>query len=145
QAIRQLRNADGCCIVGWSFGGVLALETARQLQRLGADVGLLVIIDAHASLCGRPDRPTPSLYSDFVADLRRQLGQERDHIGTLLDREIRAYRAHYRALQLYRPQAYEGPALVMRTSQGTGPDQEDPLLGWKNWLRGETMSETIDG
>jgi thioesterase domain-containing protein len=33
---------------GWSFGGFVALETARQLSAMGEEIGLLAIIDCEA-------------------------------------------------------------------------------------------------
>src|SRR5262249_8997053 len=34
-------------IVGWSFGGLVAMELARALRASGADVGLVALIDTH--------------------------------------------------------------------------------------------------
>src|SRR5436305_7910633 len=47
---------------GWSLGGVVAVEMAQQLHRLGYEVALLAIIDSTISLSPRnPDAPVEKL------------------------------------------------------------------------------------
>lgn len=46
--IRELQPSGPYLIGGYSMGGVLAFEMARQLEALGEQVGLLVLIDAFA-------------------------------------------------------------------------------------------------
>jgi amino acid adenylation domain-containing protein len=63
-------------IGGWSFGGVLAFEVARQLQMQGRRVGMLALIDSRASAV--------SIGDDFAQDgtvalmFARDIGVERD-------------------------------------------------------------------
>jgi len=45
-AVQRLRGRPPCLLGGWSFGGVLALEAAAELERRGDRAGLLVVIDA---------------------------------------------------------------------------------------------------
>jgi amino acid adenylation domain-containing protein len=49
---------------GWSFGGLVAFEMARQLKALGEEVGLLAIFDAIGSVVG------PISQTDRVSELR---------------------------------------------------------------------------
>ena len=44
-------------LVGWSFGGLLAYETAARLSREGTEVGALVMVDSHV-IAGFTDLPT---------------------------------------------------------------------------------------
>jgi amino acid adenylation domain-containing protein len=65
--VEQLRNIqpDGpFLLAGWSFGGVLAYETARQLAAAGRTVEFLGLLDANPvidPITGRPIAETPFL------------------------------------------------------------------------------------
>ncbi|HKN84772.1 MAG TPA: thioesterase domain-containing protein, partial [Pyrinomonadaceae bacterium] len=48
QAIRAMQPVGPYLLGGWSFGGLVAFEMARQLVELGHEVPLLVIVDAGA-------------------------------------------------------------------------------------------------
>jgi thioesterase domain-containing protein len=66
---------------GWSMGGILAYEMARQLQARGEEVGLVALIDAYANLSsGKAETPEslePSrLGALFYRDLLRATGAE---------------------------------------------------------------------
>ena len=58
QAIGRVRPNGPYHIGGYSGGGLIAYEMARQLRRLGEEVALLAMID-----CSAPGRPRPSLLS----------------------------------------------------------------------------------
>ena len=45
--IKQLQGTGPYSLLGWSFGGVLALEIANQLARAGKKVANLLVIDAY--------------------------------------------------------------------------------------------------
>jgi thioesterase domain-containing protein/ketosteroid isomerase-like protein len=51
-AIRSVQAEGPYLIGGWSFGGTIAVEMARQLRRSGQAVGQLVLLDAIASPSG---------------------------------------------------------------------------------------------
>jgi len=46
-AIRGEQNSGPYFLSGYSFGGLVALEMSRQLQKCGEETGLLVLIDAY--------------------------------------------------------------------------------------------------
>jgi thioesterase domain-containing protein len=46
--LRETRPAGPYALAGWSMGGVVAFEMARQLESAGAEVELLALIDAAA-------------------------------------------------------------------------------------------------
>lgn len=48
KAIRSVQPRGPYCLAGWSFGGVVAFEMARQLEAHGEEVGLLALMDAMA-------------------------------------------------------------------------------------------------
>jgi amino acid adenylation domain-containing protein len=47
EAVRQVEPHGPYLLGGWSFGGVVAFEMAQQLQQMGQEVRLLVLIDSH--------------------------------------------------------------------------------------------------
>ena len=46
QRIQAVQGAGPYALAGWSMGGVIAFEIAQRLEQAGADVGLLVLLDA---------------------------------------------------------------------------------------------------
>ncbi|HEX8212540.1 MAG TPA: amino acid adenylation domain-containing protein [Longimicrobium sp.] len=48
EAIRPVRGSGPVRLLGWSFGGVVAFEMARQLRERGEEVGLLALLDTIA-------------------------------------------------------------------------------------------------
>lgn len=73
--VEQLRatQASPYLLAGWSFGGVLAFEVARQLTQAGESVEFLGLIDAHPTMdpiTGVAPRDTP-----YLADLEQLLAE----------------------------------------------------------------------
>jgi len=65
--IREIREAQAegpYYVGGWSFGGVIAFEMARQLRNAGQEVGLLALFDTYSR---RPDRPARASRLRFLA------------------------------------------------------------------------------
>jgi phthiocerol/phenolphthiocerol synthesis type-I polyketide synthase A len=75
-------HPDGPCLLGgWSFGGFVAQETARQLTAAGRDVELVVLIDSVRPL-PQPDRtPAERLRAHFEGFA----GHVRDAYGVRLE------------------------------------------------------------
>jgi thioesterase domain-containing protein len=44
-AIEELCLLDGCCLLGWSMGGVIAFDMAQQLDAAGFSPAVLILID----------------------------------------------------------------------------------------------------
>ena len=119
-------------LLGASFGGVLALEIAQQLQRLRETVEMLVLIDAPLP------PPLPLRFTREVTRLLRSLklrgsseapktlhpdtndaNAEREQIK---DRALLMRKKLCRhAMKLYRPQPYKGDALVVQRSNQLTP------------------------
>jgi thioesterase domain-containing protein len=81
---------------GWSFGGVVAFELARELRSRGCDVQRVTMFDAYGpSAYRRASRGAqPSTLEAFVADLGRTLGigaevlaAQRDALGEVPEEE----------------------------------------------------------
>ncbi|MDQ3802878.1 MAG: amino acid adenylation domain-containing protein, partial [Acidobacteriota bacterium] len=88
--IRDVQPHGPYRLGGWSMGGVVAFEMARQLLERGEEVAFLALIDSAV-----PKRPAPSkdsaegearLLSGFLRDLGAQFGKELPDISERLRR-----------------------------------------------------------
>ncbi len=75
-ALRQVQPAGPYQLLGWSLGGVLAFEMARQLQDAGQRVALLALLDSFAPGPQRPElqaaQSEAAMLRWFLSDLTRQ-------------------------------------------------------------------------
>ncbi|MBV9790840.1 MAG: amino acid adenylation domain-containing protein, partial [Chloroflexi bacterium] len=60
---------------GWSFGGLVAFEIARQLREQGEEVSLLALIDSFAPTTGEPALGGAALAAAFARDLGGLFGK----------------------------------------------------------------------
>ena len=76
RAVREVQPAGPYLLGGWSLGGVLAFEMARQLTGGGEAVEAVLLIDSPAPGAGGPARPLTDaeLADAFVLDLAGVLG-----------------------------------------------------------------------
>jgi thioesterase domain-containing protein len=103
QMIRVLRPHGPYLLVGYSFGGLIAIEAAHQLARAGEEVGLLVLMDTFlpatvkngGSAGGTAMEPTdlsparPTRLTDLTAhDARRLLQATLRQLGALFLRRL---------------------------------------------------------
>jgi amino acid adenylation domain-containing protein len=72
--LRQVQPEGPYYLGGWSFGGVVAFEMARQLAEQGQQVKLLALLDSNIPQPGGP-RPVLELQR-FLVELGRQHGLE---------------------------------------------------------------------
>lgn len=71
--VLSVRPDGDCVLVGWSMGGVLAFEMARQLVKAGRRVDRLVLVDSY--LTGPDDRfDDADMLFDFADGLVRHVG-----------------------------------------------------------------------
>ncbi|MGK5694580.1 beta-ketoacyl synthase N-terminal-like domain-containing protein [Streptomyces sp. URMC 128] len=150
-------HPDGPCLLGgWSFGGFVAQETARQLTAAGRDVPLVVLLDSVRPLprpgLTRADRIRAHFegFAGHVADaygVRLELPYDElvamDDDRERIDTVLRALRAaaevppaaleHQRASYLdmgigesHRPGGYDGPVVLYRATQPAPHTVRDP-------------------
>ena len=72
--IRAVQPTGPYRLAGWSMGGVVAFEIARQLEQAGAEVGLLVLLDAPFAIPAGHVAADHELAARFVADAMHSLG-----------------------------------------------------------------------
>jgi acyl carrier protein len=73
QRIRAVQGAGPYALAGWSMGGVIAFEIAQRLERAGADVSLLVLLDAPFAIAADYPSGDAELAARFVADAAHSL------------------------------------------------------------------------
>ena len=69
QAIRGNQPVGPYSLVGWSMGGVIAYEMARQLQQQGQEIALLALLDAVAPEAEEAEYNWSKLLAIFAFDL----------------------------------------------------------------------------
>ncbi len=80
EALREFHPGGPYLLCGWSMGGVIAFEVARQLRARGEHVALLALIDSHAQTNG----PTRQSWFTLLAILALDLGLAGEQLRTLL-------------------------------------------------------------
>jgi thioesterase domain-containing protein/acyl carrier protein len=140
-AVREVQPTGPYHLGGWSLGGVVAFEMARQLEEAGEAVATLALIDSRAPGDGsRPSIDDAQLRAAFLVDLARGRGEAvpagavattswrlAAELGPERLRNLEAvFRANTRALLGYRPAPIAGRALLFRT----GGSRLDRTLGW---------------
>lgn len=151
EAITAAQPNGPCALAGWSFGGFVAQETARQLTAAGRDVDLVALIDSVRPL-PRPDRvrthltgfaqhiadtygvEVPLPYDDLVV-----LDDDHERIDLVLRALREALRVppaaleHQRASYLdlrigeaHRPGRYEGRVVLYRATEPAPHTVRDP-------------------
>ncbi len=159
EAIRAVDPVGPYCLGGYSAGGLIAFEMAQQLQRAGAQVALLAMID---TLCptakGRKISYLRKLWLarhwslKFALEwpMRRRRGKvaEASHaqaLGKLSPGEplppelidFHLYRNFMAAQGSYRPDPYEGSMVLFKAAQADMEYlQAGRELGWDAHMRG---------
>jgi thioesterase domain-containing protein len=151
---------------GWSMGGIVAYEMARQLEAEGAEVALLALMDSAPRAGGVDDADELSLLRDFALDMGLAadevkvapeelagLGLE-ERLEYLLGRAVAAgvlppdadtdevlrlfevFKANVFAMQSYAPPP-TGVAVTLFRAQEHDDAGRDALVGWPRGLRAE--------
>ncbi|MFY0523094.1 alpha/beta fold hydrolase [Archangium gephyra] len=77
EQVRAVQPEGPYLLGGWSLGGTVAYEMARELRRQGQEVALLVLLDSFAPAGqSTPEPEAATLLAGFAADLARSAGRE---------------------------------------------------------------------
>jgi len=122
-AIKRIQRRGPYLLVGYSYGGLVALEIARQLSAIREEIGLLVMMDSFPPLNQlsvsqliklKASRATHDV-ADYVKNFgnrllnRKEQSTQRRLIPTPLTRAMRQFQARdYSTLQQYRARFYNG-------------------------------------
>ncbi|MEH0421555.1 beta-ketoacyl synthase N-terminal-like domain-containing protein [Streptomyces sp. B21-083] len=156
EAIADAHPTGPCLLAGWSFGGFVAQETARQLVAAGRDVELVALIDSVRPLPRPGDTPADRIRAHFEGfahhvadaygaqlDLRYDELLAMDDDGERIDTVLRALREvadippaaleHQRSSYLdlrigeaHRPGAYDGRVVLYRATEPAPHTVRDP-------------------
>ncbi|HKV06686.1 MAG TPA: amino acid adenylation domain-containing protein [Thermoanaerobaculia bacterium] len=128
-------------LLGWSLGGSIAFEMARQLGERGQEVPLLVLVDALApgtlpaeSFAEADDDELLAGIAGDLSGLALPPGLGPDPARLLLS----VYRANLEAARYYRPTPWPGRALLLRAGSGTDS-------GWGALVTGGVEVVEIEG
>jgi amino acid adenylation domain-containing protein/non-ribosomal peptide synthase protein (TIGR01720 family) len=146
EAVRSVQPEGPYALGGWSFGGLVAIEMARQLQKDGQEVAILALLDTSAvtpalayeswddatfladlATLQRIDVPPEVLRSlgpdellPYFLDLAHKAHSAPPSFGVpQLAQWLRVYRTHYEAFQRYRPSPYAGRITLFRAGEGS--------------------------
>jgi thioesterase domain-containing protein len=144
---------------GWSLGGLIAGEMARQLRERGRELGPLVLIDACVPGSARHDEDVVSAFAEDFAIMTGQpeaaarvltapAGQREEQLWELMRqqdpeldtgdarRRLDTFRWHSEAFAAYEPGGkVPGPALVLTTTDATDD--------WSRWIDGPVRIERV--
>ena len=77
EQVRAVQPQGPYLLGGWSLGGAVAFEMARELRRQGQEVSQLILLDSFApSGSPTPEPEAAVLLAGFAADLARSAGHE---------------------------------------------------------------------
>ena len=115
--IDRLALAEPLILIGWSFGGVVAYEMARQWTKLGRSVAQVTMIDPFVGADLGRIINTGASSADAAQEALSD--QSRKH--------ARLHEAHAELLLNYVPQRYGGEVLLIRAVPARG----DPDATWR--------------
>lgn len=159
-------------LAGWSMGGMIAFEMARQLRLAGAEVAFVGVIDAGPSESAHDEAFADVDAADvllmqahhFEPEVLRQLEQQpaatrfaraielaREHhvvpldvTAEQLEQRAELFRRNVLLHTRYRPQPYDGRVDLFRAADGIS--EAAPLrLGWDAVVRGPLQVHVVPG
>lgn len=166
ETLRRVQPNGSIQLAGWSSGGLIAFEMARQLKNEGREVGSLSLFDTVVPAVEGEGKPlTPRkvlrrLAQQIGLDLRGRedlQNKSADELPALLIAEARAasllppgfgeaelrrlvrlYRIHVDASRAFVPQSYPGRAILFRAAESVSKGELPAHLGW------EGLASSID-
>ncbi|MCI0396601.1 MAG: amino acid adenylation domain-containing protein [Chloroflexi bacterium] len=158
EAMRDVQPQGPYLIGGWSMGGTIAFEMARQLQSQGEEVAFLALLDT-------PARFTPENAGDVdevevLTNVARQYhiplaANELDQVApdqllpyfieqaraanivppdlSQLRHYLDVYKLHNRIVLDYTPAIFSGRITLFRASEGFSEERDGPALGWEQY------------
>ncbi|GAB4380654.1 MAG: amino acid adenylation domain-containing protein [Elainellaceae cyanobacterium] len=161
--IQELRSLQPCgpyFLSGYSFGGLVAYEMARQLQAQGQEVGKLILIDTYnvrGEWFGRVSwhshlrRQVGRVRREAVTHLRNKFTHRSSPTGeSIAPKTVNVVQTGCEtAGKKYRPRPYTEQAVLIRATKAADqpwlkPMQISPDLGWKPFVKGGLDIQEID-
>jgi aspartate racemase len=146
QDVRSVQNKGPYFLGGLSFGGMVALEMAEQLERQGEEIALLALFDTfpgreqtRAELLAKLARLPARERAQYVA---RRIYKVWRKSGRILYRYFlpaaikNVQRACHRASRSYNPPVWHGRVTLFRPTEKSLRGVDDETAGWGAWTRG---------
>jgi thioesterase domain-containing protein len=152
RTIRQIQPHGPYFLIGYSLGGLIALESVQQLKSESEEIALLVMLDSY------PDRRYLSFpqYARLLLQIAKSRVKGQDAVGRKYSSNENADRraslviaiervkaAHYRALYNYRPRFYDGEVKFVRAGVPSH-FPADPVPFWSHVIP-KLEVETVPG
>jgi amino acid adenylation domain-containing protein len=172
-AIRSVQPHGPYLLGGWSLGGNLAFETARQLSLQGEPIGLLALLDAGALYADRgptEDDFLPMIMALFPLETNLPLEELRklnpqEQLQFFLQRAVQAeivadnadfragrhvfevFKTSMEAILSYRQRAFAGKVTLFAAEHHGDwfGSRSDPQLGWGKWAQGGVELHRVSG
>ncbi|HKB24495.1 MAG TPA: amino acid adenylation domain-containing protein, partial [Methylomirabilota bacterium] len=158
-AIRARQPHGPYHLAGWSFGGLVAFEMARQLVAEGDEVALLALLDtsaptAVARAAHGDERNLPAFREGLDRlDSEEQLGRFMTTVMGLdavpedlglpeIGRARRLWSANLRATLSYEPEVFPHRITLFRAAHGR---PKDPTLGWADFMSAPVEVHEVPG
>ncbi len=130
-------------LLGWSHGGLVALEVARRLQARGRPVQMLVLLDIPCPGADPEGAPSPE------SQLASWMPSKEALPEGLSSRELDAWRGaiaeRIRSTLAFRPRPYAGDVLLVRGSESVAGRSLDARMGWSQVVQGRIHLEWVPG
>jgi acetoacetyl-CoA synthetase len=171
--LRELQPQDPYILIGYSFGGLIALEMAQRLVKSAKRVALLTMVDTYphprylplgervwlgakrikARVSDLKREPLPVAFGHLVGALEKRLRKVEAGKPRRLDGETsrlsfaettsRVKQCDFLAMKRYQPRFYPGKIKFVRPETNSYLPN-DPIAVWKH-LAGELEVETVPG
>jgi amino acid adenylation domain-containing protein len=169
-AIKRQQPTGPYRLAGWSLGGNLAFEMARQLESAGDQVEWLGLLDA--GTMPSVARPTendflPLLMDLFPGENQLSLDQIRalapqDQLKFFVERAVRAqlvdpdlagahaqgvfavFQANLQGILAWQPGPISAPVTLVKAHQHNGNFRHDATFGWSAWCRGPLTVKQVE-
>jgi len=156
-------------LLGWSMGGYVAFEMARQLIEAGRPTATLIMADSHdpgphvmpsgpeiqlaflnelAAVAGRPPIPSDTA-ADVLTDSEELDGMIKlaataeliaaDVPASFVRNRYRVFRANMQAMYHYQPKPFSGKVIMLQAAEG------EDRLGWAPFAEGGFERITVPG
>jgi acetoacetyl-CoA synthetase len=155
QAIHRIQPQGPYILAGYSLGGLVALEMARNLRAQGQKIPLLIMLDSYPDIKFLPPTQRARLWLQRTKKQVARLGRptrtdlplgglpSRDAISTFAPAFERVRDSAYLALKRYAPGSYSGKVKFVRAAE-VSDFPADPVAVWSSFI-GKIDVETVPG
>ncbi len=144
--LKTIRPEGPYLLGGYSFGGIVAYEMARQLSAEGHQVPLLAMFDMYApeqfmEVMKRHEKIHFPLKNLVMRYLVKRALKTTGKVASPRLRHFYIIDTYHNAINAYQPKPYNGTVTVFKAGSSEGPDD----MGWKELVKGGLDLHTLPG